>query len=264
MIRVYETIDEIPWLRIRFKDDSKIGLIVESNDKDKIGTEYRSRVKPSENKHLLLSNKRYPKYFSLTTGHCIVKQFDDDYNVIIDSDDVRRIGQDANANTKLNHWIELHNYVEKVKCKDNRIRWNFACEIDADSIKELLQNNSEKLVSDNSPIDMKVVEEFLQKNNEQLGMKFDTGKLRYSLVPHIAFKGLAEVLTFGADQYAPNSWQTVPNGKERYLDALYRHIEAYRNGEILDSESGLSHLSHAMTNCAFLLHFQSEELNAKV
>ena len=91
------------------------------------------------------------------------------------------------------------------------------------------------------------------------GMKFDGGKLRYGLVPHIAFKGLAEVLTFGAEKYAPNSWQTVPNAKERYLDALYRHIEAYRNGESKDSESGISHLSHALANCAFLLHFEATE-----
>ena len=96
-------------------------------------------------------------------------------------------------------------------------------------------------------------------NSENVGMKFDVGKLRYGLVPHIAFKGLAEVLTFGAEKYAPNSWQTVQNAKERYLDALYRHIEAYRNGESKDSESGISHLSHALANCAFLLHFEATE-----
>lgn len=130
--------------------------------------------------------------------------------------------------------------------------------------EKLLQNNNEKFVSDNSPIDMEVVEEFESSLvlDESIGMKFDAGKLRYSLVPHIAFRGLAAVLTFGANKYAPNSWQTVPNGKERYLDALYRHIEAYRNGETNDSESGLSHLSHAMANCAFLLHFEKIE-NAK-
>lgn len=92
------------------------------------------------------------------------------------------------------------------------------------------------------------------------GMKYDDGKLRYSLVPYCAFKGLAEVLTFGANKYEANSWQTVPNAKERYLNALYRHIEAYRNGENKDSESGISHLSHAMTNCAFLLHFEQCEI----
>lgn len=94
------------------------------------------------------------------------------------------------------------------------------------------------------------------------GPKFDTGKLRYSLVPPVAVKALAEVLTFGAHKYAPNSWQHVDRAPERYLDALMRHIEAYRSGELLDPESGLPHLSHALCNTAFLLHFQLKDSNA--
>lgn len=87
------------------------------------------------------------------------------------------------------------------------------------------------------------------------GLKYDDGKLRYSLIPPILLSSVAEVLTFGAAKYAPNSWQTVPNGPERYLDALYRHLEQFRNGEALDPESGLPHLAHVATNVAFLLHF---------
>ena len=90
------------------------------------------------------------------------------------------------------------------------------------------------------------------------GLKFDSGKLRYSLIPPVAIAALAKVLTFGAEKYAPNSWQTVENGEERYLDALFRHIEAYRSGESIDPESGLSHLAHAACNVAFLLHFETE------
>lgn len=37
------------------------------------------------------------------------------------------------------------------------------------------------------------------------GAKFDRGKLQYSLIPPIATASLAEVLTFGATKYAPNS-----------------------------------------------------------
>ena len=97
-----------------------------------------------------------------------------------------------------------------------------------------------------------------------IGLKYDSGKLRYSLVPPIAVRALAEVLTFGALKYAPNNWQLVDNGKERYLDALYRHLEAYRSGELIDPESSLSHLSHAITNIAFLLHFESKESHGTI
>lgn len=86
-------------------------------------------------------------------------------------------------------------------------------------------------------------------------MKFDTGKLRYSLIPPEATKALASVLTYGAKKYKPNNWQKAED-TERYVDALYRHLEAWRGGEEFDDESKLSHLSHALTNIAFLVHFE--------
>lgn len=91
------------------------------------------------------------------------------------------------------------------------------------------------------------------------GMKFDTGKLLYSLIPVESTEALAEVLTFGAKKYAPNNWQLVDNGEVRYLDALYRHLAAHRKGEKLDPESGLSHLSHALTNVAFLHYLETNK-----
>lgn len=90
------------------------------------------------------------------------------------------------------------------------------------------------------------------------GPKYDTGKLRYDLVTPDVIKAIAEVLTFGAEKYAPNSWQLVPEAKRRYTAALMRHFEAYRAGEKLDPESGLSHLSHALCNLMFLQHFEKE------
>ena len=84
------------------------------------------------------------------------------------------------------------------------------------------------------------------------GLKYDTGKLQYSLIPTETTQALAEVLTFGASKYAPNNWQLVENGEQRYLDALYRHLEAHRSGELTDPESGFLHMSHVLTNAAFL------------
>lgn len=84
-------------------------------------------------------------------------------------------------------------------------------------------------------------------------MKFDTSKLRYDLIPTSTTKALAQVLTYGAKKYKPNNWQNVDD-PDRYVAALFRHIEAWRDGEKLDKESGLPHLAHALTNVAFLLH----------
>jgi hypothetical protein len=70
------------------------------------------------------------------------------------------------------------------------------------------------------------------------------------LIPPETIKALATVLTYGAKKYKPNNWK---NGeKDRYIAALYRHLEAWRSGETCDEESGLEHLAHAMANIAFL------------
>jgi len=90
---------------------------------------------------------------------------------------------------------------------------------------------------------------------KQVGMKYDGDKLRYDLVPMACIDDLAKILTFGAKKYAANSWQHVENGPDRYFAALMRHISAWRQGEEIDPESGMSHLAHAMCNVVFLMEF---------
>ena len=89
--------------------------------------------------------------------------------------------------------------------------------------------------------------------------KHDDGKLRYDLVPPSAEEALARVLTFGAQKYEDNSWQKLEDGEGRYYSALRRHLTAWRRGEKLDVESGMSHLAHALCNVAFLLHFEEND-----
>ena len=76
-------------------------------------------------------------------------------------------------------------------------------------------------------------------------------KIKYSLVPVSATKGIAKVFTFGAEKYGENNWQNV--SKDRIYSALMRHIEAWRDGENRDNESGLLHLEHAICNLAMLV-----------
>ena len=99
------------------------------------------------------------------------------------------------------------------------------------------------------------------KTNPIEGLKFDTGKLQYSLIPPETLSALAEVLTFGARKYAPNNWVLVQDGETRYLDAAFRHLEAFRSGETHDQESGLHHLAHLLSNVAFLhyLHTKTKD-----
>lgn len=90
-------------------------------------------------------------------------------------------------------------------------------------------------------------------------IKLDKGKLRFDLLDQYFLDGLAAVLTFGAEKYSANSWQNIKNAKERYYAALQRHLSAYRKGEKIDSESGISHLCHAAANIMFLAYFEQHE-----
>ena len=85
------------------------------------------------------------------------------------------------------------------------------------------------------------------------GVKHDTDKLRYDLLPFGAIDKIVEVLNFGAAKYAPDNWQQLPDFERRYFAAALRHLSRYQQGEQFDKESGLSHLAHAACCLTFLL-----------
>lgn len=89
-----------------------------------------------------------------------------------------------------------------------------------------------------------------------LGVKYDSEKPRFDLIPPAAEELLAKVLTYGAKKYAPNNWKYVDNANERYIAAALRHINAHRKGEYNDDETGEPHLAHAMCCLAFLLELE--------
>ncbi len=89
----------------------------------------------------------------------------------------------------------------------------------------------------------------------QTGVKFDQDKPQWTLVPFKAFDEVVKVLTIGARKYAPDNWKKVPNARQRYIDAAFRHMSAYAGGEKLDAETGKNHLAHAVCCLLFLLAF---------
>jgi hypothetical protein len=82
--------------------------------------------------------------------------------------------------------------------------------------------------------------------------KYDSGKLRYDLVPVIAFRGDAEIFTYGAGKYGDHNWEKGLN-YSRLFAAVMRHLLAWRSGEDTDPESGLHHIKHARVNLAMIL-----------
>jgi hypothetical protein len=105
-----------------------------------------------------------------------------------------------------------------------------------------------------------VAKDFLQSVPDtpvtlKTGIKFDQEKPQWTLVPFKAFDHVVEVLTIGARKYAPDNWKKVPNARQRYIDAAFRHMSAYAGGEKLDAETGKNHLAHAVCCLLFLLAF---------
>lgn len=82
--------------------------------------------------------------------------------------------------------------------------------------------------------------------------KADTGKLAISLVPTQIIRDVAEVRMYGNKKYhASFNWILVD--KERYKDAMMRHLLAFLDDEdSVDEESGIPHYKHIATNMAFL------------
>ena len=97
-----------------------------------------------------------------------------------------------------------------------------------------------------------------QDRNHTGGRKFDGGKLQYGLLPPKALKDVVEVLTFGAEKYEPDNWKRVPDANRRYFDAAMRHLWAYKEGEQLDPETGVSHLAHATCCILFMNELDNE------
>jgi hypothetical protein len=88
------------------------------------------------------------------------------------------------------------------------------------------------------------------KDQHEKGAKLDAGKPRVSLVLRsfsLALIEVSKVGTFGADKYTDNGWIEVPNGIERYDDALFRHLLNMDRSD-LDKESRLKHQAHAAWN----------------
>lgn len=87
-------------------------------------------------------------------------------------------------------------------------------------------------------------------------IKFDAGKVDWTLVPFEALEGMAQVLEFGAKKYDSWNWTTGGGFKwTRILASCFRHLFAFMRGEDVDPESGLSHISHCQCNLLFIAYY---------
>lgn len=83
------------------------------------------------------------------------------------------------------------------------------------------------------------------------GLRFNSNKLKWSLVPFKALEPMVEVLMFGANKYAPNNWKKGLPYTE-ICESLLRHTYSFLRGQNRDSESKLLEVGHILCNALFL------------
>lgn len=114
--------------------------------------------------------------------------------------------------------------------------------------------DGEKITADCADFNQQCADNSVGLTRDKL--KYDKGKLQYSLLPYEAIDAVVEVLTWAITRETPppypkGSWKQVE--KSAYLDAAGRHYSKYCSGEKNDPESNLSHLAHAACNYLFIL-----------
>lgn len=122
-------------------------------------------------------------------------------------------------------------------------------------ITHVLQAAGCYVVAPPDPVSVEPVE----TRNTYFDKKYDQGKSRVGLIPAASLIEVGHVMAYGCVKYAEDSWQTVPEGKKRYLDALLRHTLAIMDGELRDPETNRLHAAHAACNALFLTWLHLKE-----
>ncbi len=96
------------------------------------------------------------------------------------------------------------------------------------------------------------------RDKQEQALRYNQGKLQWSLVDFDSLEGLVRVLEYGAAKYAPDNWKKgMP--VTQVSESLMRHLFAFLRGEDVDPESGCRHISHVMCNVMFLEYIMREK-----
>jgi hypothetical protein len=83
------------------------------------------------------------------------------------------------------------------------------------------------------------------------------GKAPLSQLDGEMLRQAALVMEFGEKKYDRGNWRKgIPYN--RCLDSALRHLLSFKEGETLDTESGIAHLGHAVCNLMFLLRYEAD------
>lgn len=93
------------------------------------------------------------------------------------------------------------------------------------------------------------------KWHTERGIRENSGKLPWHLLPWDALSELARVYQRGSEKYTPRNWEKGLSFEETW-DSLQRHAQAWIAGNDHDEETKLNHMAHVAWNALALLAFQ--------
>ena len=88
-------------------------------------------------------------------------------------------------------------------------------------------------------------------------LRYNAGKLKWSLIDFKSLEPMIEVLEFGAQKYSANNWKKGLLTSE-ICESMIRHLVEYMSGNKIDSESGKSHIGHILCNAMLLSHMDGK------
>ena len=99
--------------------------------------------------------------------------------------------------------------------------------------------------------------EALEKEKFKQALRYNEGKLQWSMIDFKSLEGMVRVLEAGAEKYSKDNWRLgMPVTK--VCESLLRHSFSFMSGETNDQESGQSHMSHVMVNAMFIEYIMRE------
>ena len=117
---------------------------------------------------------------------------------------------------------------------------------------DLTKTNQMDLCFDYSEIDS-LAEVVIPTKDTNPKTIYGKAKPSLALVPGPALIHIATAFADGADKYGPANWRDDPVSTSTYVNAAFRHLLSYYDGERDAEDSGVHHLAHAAACLCILI-----------
>jgi len=94
-------------------------------------------------------------------------------------------------------------------------------------------------------------------------LRYNEGKVDLTFLEGEFLRGVAKVFMQGAEKYSRDNWKKSIGAPEHQeyrdsiLQSLLRHVLAVMDGELIDPESGQTHLAHVGANVQMMMTYDA-------